>query len=73
MIDKGLRVVFKPAAAQNLHDEDNNVSFINQTDVMETCLLLRDSVVSFKSCNSRSATRGQRTQDPCWKNGKEES
>ena len=40
MIDKGLRVVFKPAAAHNLHDEDN--------DVMETCLLLRDSVVSLK-------------------------
>ena len=48
MIDKGLRVVFKPAAAQNLHDEDNDVSFITQTDVMETCLLLRDSVVSLK-------------------------
>ena len=48
MIDKGLRAVFKPAAAHNLHDEDNDVSFVNQTDVMETCLLLRDSVVSLK-------------------------
>ena len=51
-MDKGLKVVFKPHTIQTGNGDDDvnpDVSLINQSDVIETCLLLRDSVVSLKS------------------------
>ena len=52
-IDKNLKTVFKPEPIQNGDvNEDEatpDVSMIDQTDVIETCLLLRDSVVSLKT------------------------
>ena len=52
-IDKNLKVVFKPEPIQNgdINEDDvtPDVSMIDQTDVIETCLLLRDSVVSLKT------------------------
>ena len=50
-IDKHLKVVFKPAHNNDNpeHDANPDVSIIDQTDVIETCLLLRDSVVSLKA------------------------
>ena len=51
-MDKGLKVVFKPLTIPTGNGDDDvnpDVSLIDQSDVMETCLLLRDSVVSLKS------------------------
>ena len=52
-IDKNMKAVFKPETAQSDdHNEDDanpDVSMIDQTDVIETCLLLRDSVISLKA------------------------
>ena len=45
-IDKHLKVMFKPA---HNNDANHDVSIIDQTDVIETCLLLHDSVVSLKA------------------------
>ena len=46
-MDKGLKVVFKPHTIPtgNDDDDDPDVSLIDQADVIETCFLLRDSVV----------------------------
>ena len=51
-MDKGLKVVFKPHTIQTGNGDDDvnhDVSLMEQSDVIETCLLLRDSVVSLKS------------------------
>ena len=48
-----MKAVFKTETAQSDdHNEDDanlDVSMIDQTDVIETCLLLRDSVISLKA------------------------
>ena len=48
-----MKAVFKPETAKSDdHNEDYanpDVSMIDQTDVIETCLLLRDSVISLKA------------------------
>ncbi len=53
-IDKGMKSVFKPSTTQLLQNDDKDdatpdVSMIEQSDVIETCLLLRESVVSLKT------------------------
>ena len=51
-IDKGLKVVFKPLTIPTGNGDDDanpDVSLIDKSNVIETCLLLRDSVVSLKS------------------------
>ena len=51
-MDKGLKVVFKPLTIPTGNGDDDvnpHVLLIDQSDLIETCLLLRDSVVSLKS------------------------
>ena len=51
-MDKGLKVVFKSLTIPTENGDDDvnpDVSLIDQSDVIETCILLCDSVVSLKS------------------------
>ena len=51
-MDKGLKVAFKPLTTLTGNGDDDvnpDVSLVDQSDVIETCLMLRDSVVSLKS------------------------
>ena len=74
-IDKGLKLVFKPATqinGENPEDEATAVedtSLINQSDVVETCLMLRDSVVDLKSPNliTKPPDTSIRPTVPSWK------
>ena len=60
-MDKSLKVVFKPHTIPTGNGDDDvnpDVSLIDQSDVIERCLLLRDSVVSLNPsswvCNRKS-------------------